>query len=313
MRPVSAPVPSIARSCTACGALLLLAPERISAACSYCGSNLVDDARTERSIDRVCAFRLGRRAAEERLRAHVAGAIWAPDAIRRLARGGSLRAEALHGVLVPFYRYDARTLARYRARIGLDWTRETHVLVGTRHETKRERHTEWFTLGGTTVGEWADHLECASRGLSAREVARLLPFDLGHAAAFDVRLLAGWDSELPARSRSEADGGARVSLRELAARRLAERVLPGDHVRVDHFACEVELARVDLVLVPVWIATYRHAGKPYRLLVHGQEGRCVGRPPISAAKVSVAAAAFATIVLVILWTSWIMRSFGGLS
>ena len=38
---------------------------------------------------------------------------------------------------------------------------------------------------------------------------------------------------------------------------------------------------VDLVLVPVWVASYRHAGKPYRLLVHGQDGRCVGRPPIS--------------------------------
>lgn len=298
---VSAPLPAVARSCSACGAVLLLPPERVSAACSYCGSHLVDETRTERSIDRVCAFRLGRRAAEERLRTHLDAAIWAPSAIRRLARGGSLRADTLHGVLVPFYRYDARTMARYRARIGLDWTRETHVLVGTKHETKRERHTEWFTLGGTSVGEWVDHLECASRGLSDREVAKLGPFDLGHAAAFDPLLLAGWDSELPARTRADADGRAKASIRELAARRLAERVLPGDHVSVDQFACEVELARVDLVLVPVWIASYRHGGKPYRLLVHGQEGRCVGRPPISATKVSLAAAAFAFVVLLVLW------------
>jgi len=301
MSSVSAPVPSVARSCSACGAVLLLPPERVSAACSYCGSHLVDDARSERSFDRVCPFRLGRRAAEERLRTHLRDAIWAPSEIRRLARGGSLRAETLHGVLVPFYRYDARTTGRYRARIGLDWTRATHVLVGTRHETKHERHTEWFTLGGTTVGEWADHLECASRGLSEGEVAKLGPFDLGHAAAFDPRLLAGWDSELPARARADADGRAKASIRDLAARRLAERVLPGDHVRVDQFACDVELSRVDLVLVPVWIATYRHGGKPYRLLVHGQEGRCVGRPPISATKVSLAAAAFAAIVVLLLW------------
>jgi hypothetical protein len=281
--------------------VLLLPPDLLSAACSYCGSNLVDDARSERSFDRLCAFRLGRRAAEERLRTHVADAIWAPSEIRELARGGSLRADSLRGVLVPFYRYDARTSARYRARIGLDWYRETHVLVGDKRETKRERHTEWFTLAGTTVGEWADHLECASRGLTEREVARLGPFDLGHAVAFDARLLAGWESELPARSRGEADGRARASLRELAAQRLSQRVLPGDHVRLDQFACDVELAHVDLVLVPVWIATYRHAGKPYRLLVHGQEGRCVGRPPISAAKVSLAAALFAAIVLFLLW------------
>lgn len=299
--PVSAPVPSVARSCTACGAVLLLPPERVSAACSYCGSNLVDDLRTERSFDRVCRFRIGRRAAEERLRDHLRGAIWAPSEIRKLARGGQLRADELHGVLVPFYRYDAITSARYRARIGLDWTRETHVVVGSKRETKRERHTEWFPLGGSSVGQWADHLECASRGLGEREVAKLGAFDLGHAVAFDPRLLAGWESELPARGRAATDDRARGSIRELAARRLAERLLPGDHVRLDHFACDVELARVDLVLVPVWVASYRHAGKPYRLLVHGQDGRCVGRPPISPTKVSIAAAAFAAIVLLLLW------------
>jgi len=302
---VSPPLSVSPRGCSACAAVLLIPSERVSAACSYCGSHLVDDARTERTIDRVCGFRLGRRAAQERLRTHLRDSFWAPSALRRLAKGGAMRADELRGVLVPFFCYEARTSARYRARIGLHWFTETQVLVGTRHETRRQRHTEWFPLSGTAVGEWHDHLECASRGLDAREVAKLGAFDLGHAAAFDPRLLAGWEAELPAVERPHVDDRARASIRELAARRLASQ-LPGDEVQVQSFACEVELARVELVLVPVWIASYRHAGKPYRLLVHGQEGRCVGRPPISATKVSIAAAAFAAVVLLVLWLGGVL-------
>lgn len=300
MTTVSAPLSVSSRGCRACGAVVWVPAERVSTACSYCGSHLVDDVRTERTIDRVCGFRLGRRAAEERLRTHLRDAIWAPSELRRLAKGGAMRADELHGVLVPFYCYAARTSARYRARIGLHWFTETKVRVGNREETRRQQHTEWFPLSGTAVGQWHDHLECASRGLTEREVGKLGGFDLGHAAAFDPRLMAGWEAELPAHERPHVDARARASIRALAMRRLQAR-LPGDEAEVQSFACEVELAKVELVLVPVWIASYRHAGKPYRLLVHGQEGRCVGRPPISATKVTVAALAFATMVLLVLW------------
>lgn len=294
----------VARSCDGCGATLWLPRERVSDRCCYCDSALVDSS-ADMVVDRVCPFRVPRRAAIERLRTHVADAIWAPREIRRLARTGQLRAEELRGVLVPFFAYAASTTSRWRARIGLHWWREEKVTVvrkGERvSETRRVQETEWFPLGGTAVGEWVDHLECASNGLSSREVAALARFDLGRAVAFDPRVVAGFDAELPTRSRDEVDAHAEDSLRKLEARRLERHVLPGDEPRLESLACEIAIERAELVMLPVWVASYRHRGRVHRLLVHGQDGVCVGRPPISRAKVSLAAASIAALVIVVLW------------
>lgn len=294
----------VARSCDGCGATLWLARERIGDRCTYCDSKLVDSS-AEAQVDRLCPFRVPRRAAIERLRTHVADAIWAPGEIRRLARTGQLHAFELRGVLVPFFAYAATTSSRWRARIGLHWWREETVTVvkkGERvQEKRRVQQTEWFPLGGTSVGQWVDHLECASNGLSSREVARLAGFDLGRAVAFDPRVVAGFDAELPTRARDEVDARAEESLRKLEARRLEREVLPGDEPRLESLACDISIERAELVLLPVWIVGYRHQGRVHRLLVHGQDGSCVGRPPISRAKVSVAAVGLAALVVLVLW------------
>jgi hypothetical protein len=50
----------------------------------------------------------------------------------------------------------------------------------------------------------------------------------------------------------------------------------------------VDVHEAELVLLPVWIATYRHADEVFRLLVNGQTGEVVGRAPRSMVKVVVA-------------------------
>ena len=52
-----------------------------------------------------------------------------------------------------------------------------------------------------------------------------------------------------------------------------------------------------LMLLPVWIACYLHAGKTYNILVNGRTGEVVGERPYSAAKI--AAAVTAGIVLLV--------------
>jgi hypothetical protein len=143
-------------------------------------------------------------------------------------------------------------------------------------------------------------------GLSEVESRALLPFDLGRAKPFDPRLLAGWHAELPTMPRSEVDRNARQGIRE-HEEGVVTRLLPGDRRRLDHFDADVQIHRVHLVLLPVWIATYRHGNKLVRLLVNGQTGRCIGRAPISAAKVAVAIALGVAAVLLVLWLSGALR------
>lgn len=274
----------------------------VSAACSYCGSQLVDAERAALAFDRVAPFRLPKRAAEDKLREHLHTSYWAPEEIRKGARQGRVRAHNLRGALVPFYVYSANVRGSYGARIGVDWyrTKEKRDKEGKKR-VEVIRETEWFDLRGTFVDALDDHLVEASVGLSEKEAGALQPFDLGRANGYDARLLSGWEAEVPSRPRAEVDADAHDRLHALAKQRLQSRGLPGDHRRIRRFSAEVSLTTSELTLLPVWIASYRYHGRVWRLLVNGQTGRCVGRAPISSAKVSVAIALAAALVVLALW------------
>lgn len=291
------------RQCSSCGATLEVDRTALSTTCTYCGSQLVDCIRGKVEVDRVAPFRIPRRAAEEKLQAHVAGRWWAPGPLRRLARTGSLRAQELRGAMVPFYAYTATVNARYRARIGVQWYRKETVQRKGKEETRLVQEIEWFDLRGTAVDQLEDHLVSASLGLDPDEARRLMPFDLGKALPFEPRLLAGWQAELPSRSRVEVDRSARRGIAELEQRRVRSKLLPGDRRKIQHFDADIEVHAVQLVLLPVWIAIFEHGGEAMRLLVHGQSGACFGRVPVSGRKVALVVSLLLAAVLVTLWLS----------
>ncbi len=288
---MAAPEPEDAwsvRACPSCGAATATPPERISHACSYCASALVDAERGSLTVDRVAPFRIPARAAEERLRAYIAGRVWAPSKLRRAARAGRAATRLVEGVLVPFYAYDASCRSRYETKVGLYWYETKRVTKDGKQHREEVRHTEWFSLRGTSVAQLRDHLVSASVGLSASEVSALLPFDLGRARKFDAQLLAGWPAELPSRERAETDHDACQQVRSREIRRISMQQLPGDTHRGTRVSCQVDLEQAELVLLPVWITVLRYGDKVYRLLVNGQTGRCCGQAPVSPLKVVLA-------------------------
>lgn len=294
--------------CTSCGAIVERPAERIAGACTYCGSQLVDVERGDAEVDAVAPFRLSKAAAQDRLRRHLAQRPWAPEDLRRQAARGRLDDEALRGVLVPFLRYDATCRSRYQGRVGVYWYRKEHRT--DRKTGKRVvevvRETEWFPFSGTAVGELV-HLESASAGLSAGEARGLGPFDLGRAVSFDARLVSGWQAELPSRPHATVHRDAVDAIRAIERRRILREHLPGDtheHMEVD---CTVTVRRVALVLLPVWVAAYRHGGKLHRMLVHGQTGLCTGRVPVSRGKIAAAAALVAGLAVLVLWATGVLR------
>ncbi len=214
----------------------------------------------------------------------------------------------MHGVLVPFFSYAAECRSTYRARVGVHWYRTEKVKdKDGKTRDKRIQETEWFPLRGSAVDVLTGHLECASRGLDAHETAALRDFDLGRAVAFDSHLLAGWQAELPSRARAAVDRDAVTHIRQLQSRKIKREILPGDTQRGVVVNSDVDVRSVELVLLPVWITTYQHGGKVFRMLVHGQSGRCVGKAPVSRAKVVTAALLVAAIGVVVLYLTGVLR------
>ncbi len=280
--PIVEAAAAITRSCTACGATVELGPSTVSTSCSYCGSKLVDRERATVAIQRVAPFRIPKSVATATLKAELAGHIWAPEPVRR----NLVRSESIRGVLIPFWSYRGNVQSRYSAAVGIHWYRtETYRDSGGKIRTRMVQETEWFPLSGSTVLRLEDHLVSASLGLPEQEANELEPFDLGHAVGFDPHLLAGWEAELPSVERSRADQTAVDEVQANEKRRIVHELLPGDVNTLEQVSCDVALEPPELVLLPVWAASYRFAGKPYRLLVNGQTGHCVGSVPTSVTKV----------------------------
>ena len=257
----------------------------MSILCGYCDSPLVDADVARESVDLVAPFRIEQSVAEQKLKEHLAGRFWAPDAVRK----GIVRDHRLRGVLVPFWAYTGVARSEYTAKVGI-WWYETKTYRGSdgKMRTKRVRRTDWHHLSGTSIRSLESHLVSASVGLEEEESNRLEPFDCGRGKPFDSRLVAGFEAELASIERADADKTAYEEVRGLEAARVRSRLLPGNEGSVTTMDVDIELSKVELVLLPVWVATWRFGDKVGRQLVNGQTGRVVGDVPNSPAKIAIA-------------------------
>lgn len=284
--------------CPGCGAEVAFPPAVISKVCTFCETPLVQSAdRDSEPIDAVAPFELTARQASGRLAQHLSGRWLAPEAVRKAGAP-----EDLEGVLVPFWAHDATARSAWSARVGIYWYEtETYTVTvngKTQTRTRRKRRTDWHGASGTHACAYTDHLVSGSRGLPEAEANALEPFDVGRALPYAPELLAGVVAELPSVDHAEA---RRVAAEELARveRAAIARFLPGDTHRGLESSSDVTVQAVRLVLLPVWVATYRWKGAVFRLTVNGQTGEVVGTPPRSWAKIAglVAAALFALFAL----------------
>lgn len=267
--------------CPNCGAAVTLADDVISDRCVFCTSPLIAGTSEHDHADLVAPFALDQRAAADRLSSYLQGQWLAPGNVR-----ASRSPSKLKGVLVPFWAHDASVRSSWDAMIGVYWYRtETYTVTVTRNgktttetRTRVVQETEWFPTEGTHATSYADHLVSGSKGLPEAEANALEPFDLGSALPYDPALLAGWTAESPTILRSSAASVARSEL-ERTTRAAVKQFLPGNVARNLSVQSNIEVSDVQLVMLPVWVATYRWSGEVHRLLVNGQTGEVVGKVP----------------------------------
>lgn len=272
-------------NCPQCAAQVSLPAGRISDSCSFCESPLVAAERVAlEPVDRVAPFVLDNTQAAGRLRTHLAGSWLAPETVRRGATP-----EALDPVLVPFWVYQATARSRWTAKVGIWWYRtETYTVVvdgKTQTRTRQVKETEWFPTSGSHVATYVDHLVSGSRGLPEHEANALEPFDLGRSRAYAPAMLAGLIAEQPSVDHAQARHTAHQELTELEHRAI-QAFLPGDESTGLQNQTETALSDVELVMLPVWIATFDHGAKVWRLLVNGQTGEVVGSVPRDPKKIA---------------------------
>ncbi len=244
--------------------------------CTYCDLPAVDEARARQAIDAVAPMRITREVARNKIRDFLRGQIWAPTAVRKIAVAG----RSLRGLLIPTYVYDGVVRSEYVARIGIQWTRtETYTDSEGKTHTRTVVETEWFTLSGSAARQVSDHLVSATPTVEEAAHNALEPFDLGWARPFDPRLVAGFDAEVPTLPRDQAGQTAVDEVQRAEEVRIERSFLPGDRKDVTSLRSTLSIDRVRVVLLPVWTATFEHAGQTHHLYVNGQTGTVAGVVP----------------------------------
>ena len=280
--------------CGDCGARIQWDGDVRSFRCPFCTSAIVVELPTDESRKRpefVIPFAVTAGRAREVFKAWLGRRTWlGPSDLVTRAAAGKLR-----GVYIPFWTFSARAESDWSARIGEYWYRtETYTVTVTRNgrtrtetRTRRVRETEWWPLAGKFQQFQSEFLVSGSRGLPQELAERIKPFRLEALKRYRPRFLAGWLSE----EYSVDEEAARArGLREFERRQTRDvaAFMPGDeHARLN-VQTRFSDIHADLVLLPVYLLSYKYRGDVFRFLLNGQTERCHGDRPRSRTRIAIA-------------------------
>jgi predicted RNA-binding Zn-ribbon protein involved in translation (DUF1610 family) len=264
--------------CESCGAVVAVAPDVLTSTCAFCGSNRVHARDVTGDVLRptvLVPFVVD----QERLQAQVAdwlGRGWMhPPELR------SVRAlRELTGVYLPFWTFDARIRADWRAEVGTERT-ERYYADG---EWKTRTVIDWEWRSGRVHLPINDHLVAGTDHVSRVILRKVAPFDLGGLVEYEPGYLAGWQAKAYDVQLQEAWEIAKEEMRG-RARRACYDDTGSPHVRNFQMTADFADERWRYVLLPVYLASYRFEDRTFQVMVNGQTGQVAGQKPVAWLKV----------------------------
>ena len=291
--------------CESCGAQIAIDVDRRSYTCAFCDSTYVvefdPDLTGRQPPEFVIGFVVTPDEALKKFRAWLAENSW--------FRPGDLHRakieEKLRGVYLPFWSFSLLARSRWSTSIGEYWYRtETYTTTvngKTVTKTRRVRETEWWDLAGDHHQYYSGYLVSASRGLEQQEAERIAPFQLPALKRYAPGYLAGWMSE---EYSLERDAAMQVCQAEYAQReqQAVAAFLPGDAYSGLAVETESHHQQSDLILLPIYLLSYRYEDTLYRFLLNGQTGKAAGDKPTSRRRIAAALAVVLGLgALLVLW------------
>ncbi|GIH14755.1 hypothetical protein [Rugosimonospora africana] len=295
-----APLAAHVLVCQKCGATS--DSEALSGRCQFCGSPLIADPAAGHQIvpEAVLPFAVDRNGVRTALRGWVKSRWFAPSSLKKVSE-----AESLKGTYLPHWTYDAHTETDYTGQRGEHyWVTVTDTVTvngQTQTRTRQERKTRWHHASGRVQREFDDLLVPGTGRVDGGMLERLSPWPLKEAVAFQPEYLAGYDA---LRYDVEPDAGletAKAST-EPVIRSDCRADIGGDEQRVDSVHTTFSNITFKLMLLPVWLVCYLHAGRTYQVTINARTGEVIGQRPYSPMKIAVAIlAALLVVALVVFW------------
>lgn len=263
--------------CQRCGASQSIEPGLAASRCAFCGTPAVVEAPASGTMVRpegLLPFKVGRDQAAGMFRGWLSRLWFRPNDL-----GEKAALNAIDGVYIPFWMFDAATHSEWEAEAGTPY----QVTEGGRTETR----VRWEPASGFLELFFDDLPVAASKGLPHALLEGLEPFPTRDLLAYDPSFLSGFLAEeyaidLPDALR-EARGRMEAEIRAACVRQIPAPMHRNLSVRTAWSGLAYKSG-----LFPVWIAAYDYRGAPYRFLVNGVTGKVSGKAPWSAVKIALA-------------------------
>jgi DNA-directed RNA polymerase subunit RPC12/RpoP len=291
--------------CQTCGATVAFTPPQVAGECDFCGSPIVAQPKSADPVlapEGVLPFRVTQNEATDSIRKWLASRWFAPSALKKFAAQ-----DAVGGVYIPFWTYDAYAVSEYTGERGEHYyTTETYTEQDdqghTVTRTREVQHTRWYPASGTVERWFEDLLIPATKSLPPNRLAALEPWDLNELTPYDPAYLSGYKAQ-----RYQVDLAEGFELaKHLAAPVINSDVradIGGDEQRVESIETSYSAITFKHLLLPVYVGAYRFGEKVYQVVVNGRTGEVQGERPYSFWKIFFFAlallAALITLILVL--------------
>jgi hypothetical protein len=249
-------------TCQGCGASFTLPPAQATASCPFCQSAHVAEAARGADLiapEAVIPFGMDIDGVTAILQRWLAerGRGPADLALRAVLRTPK-------PVYLPFWTFNVLGQVTWRGELASEFGDEPKPVSGAQPV-------------------WLDSfLVPATHTLPRKVLGNLADFDLAALAPYSPDLLADWPVEVYQIPLGDASLVAHEHAYDEAMEAVKKGFMPGQMIR--GLACDSSGLVVDsfkLVLLPVWVASYRYAGKEYPVVVNGQTGTVHGQRPQS--------------------------------
>ncbi|WP_030438492.1 hypothetical protein [Actinoplanes subtropicus] len=280
-------------TCKGCGAVTQ--SDKISDRCQFCGAPVVADLSAGDMVlpEAVLPFGVDRPALREALKSWTSSRWFAPSGLKKVTA-----AESSRSTYLPHWTYDARTVSNYWGERGEHyWETETYTEDGETR-TREVQKTRWWPASGTVARDFDDVLITGTTRVAPKHLDKLEPWPLPDSEAYRPEYLAGHET---LRYDVEPESGLETAKTRMASviEQDCRADIGGDEQRVRQVDTQYGDVTFKLMLLPVWIACYLHAGKTYNILVNGRTGEVAGERPYSAAKIAAAVAAAVVVIAII--------------
>jgi len=210
----------------------------------------------------------------------VSGLWFRPNTLKSLARP-----DALKGIYLPYWTYDALTQSWWNAESGTHYYVTETYSSGGKTKTRVVRKTRWTWVNGTHNAFYDDVITAGSNTLPSELREGIEPFETKALQPYTPEAIAGFQAENYQNDMLECWPHAKNQM-EAAIHDACAAQVPGDTYRNLRVSTHYSNQTYKLCLLPTWVANYRFNGKIYRYLVNGYSGKVHGEAPWSWAKIT---------------------------